>query len=449
MHTIPTESPRRKGIPATTVVLSLLCVMYALNYMVRVNVSTAAGAFKDQLHLNNTDLGWIFSAFAYPYLACQILSGWISDRVGARVALTVFAVIWSAATIFMGLANSMAGMIFGRVLLGIGVSALPTATRAMSTWMGQGKRAFAQGITHSAARLGNALTPPLVAGLIAIVAWRGSFVVLGIMSLGWAIAWAWYFRDDPAEHPSMRASMRASVRDSITPSEMDVFAKARSSRERAKEPVPFLRLARRMTLVTVVYFCYGWTLWFFLAWVPQFFLHNYRMNLNHSAFFSGGVFLGGVLGDFSGGVVSDRIFEKTGDRKKARRNLIIFGFLGSLVMMLPIVLVHNLTSAAIFLSLAFFFAEFTVAPIWAIPMDIAPNFSGFASGFMNSGSALAAIISPVLAGKIIDATGNWELPFYGSISLLLLGAILAVWMKTEEMPSEPAANAEPAVQPAV
>ena len=112
------------------------------------------------------------------------------------MALTVFAVIWSAATIFMGLANSMAGMIFGRVLLGIGVSALPTATRAMSTWMGQGKRAFAQGITHSAARLGNALTPPLVAGLIAIVAWRGSFVVLGIVSLGWAIAWAWYFRDD-------------------------------------------------------------------------------------------------------------------------------------------------------------------------------------------------------------------------------------------------------------
>ena len=445
MHTTLTESPKRRGVPATTVVLTLLCLMYALNYMVRVNVSTAAGAFKDELHLSNTDLGWIFSAFAYPYLACQIISGWISDRVGARVALTVFAVIWSAATVFMGLANGMAAMIFGRVLLGIGVSALPTATRAMSTWMAQGKRAFAQGITHSAARLGNALTPPLVAGLITLVAWRGSFVVLGIVSLGWAIAWAWYFRDNPADHPSVRASVRASMRASET----QPLRKARPREERANEQVPFLRLARRMTLVTVVYFCYGWTLWFFLAWVPQFFLHNYRLNLNHSAFFSAGVFLGGVLGDFSGGVVSDRIFEKTGDRKKARRNLIIFGFLCSLAMMLPIVLVHNLTSAAIFLSLAFFFAEFTVAPIWAIPMDIAPNFSGFASGFMNSGSALAAIISPVLAGKIIDATGNWELPFYGSMGLLLLGAILAVWMKTEEMPTEATAGAEPAVQPAV
>ncbi len=87
--------------------LILLCLMYAINYIVRVNVSTAAAAFKDELHLNNTDLGWIFSAFAYPYLAFQIISGWISDRVGARLALTIFAVIWSAATVFMGLANGM------------------------------------------------------------------------------------------------------------------------------------------------------------------------------------------------------------------------------------------------------------------------------------------------------------------------------------------------------
>ena len=57
--------------------------------------------------------------------------------------------------------------------------------------------------------------------------------------------------------------------------------------------------------------------------------------------------------------------------------------------------------------------------MWAIPMDIAPRFSGFASGFMNSGSALAAIVSPLVAGYIIDKTANWELSFVGSIGLLL------------------------------
>lgn len=425
----------RKGIPVTTNVLILLCLMYAINYIVRVNVSTAAAAFKDELHLNNTELGEIFAAFGYAYLAFQIASGWVSDRVGPRLALTLSAIIWSGATVVIGLATNMREMWLGRLVLGLGVSALPIATRAMSTWMPEGRRAFAQGITHSAARLGSAVTPPLVAWLILLVTWRGSFVVLGIASLGWAVLWGWYFRDNPAEHPG------------ITPAEIETLPKHRSRKAYKTEPVPFLRLARRMALVTVVYFCYGWTLWFFLAWIPQYFLHSYKLRLGNSSLFAAGVFLGGVLGDVVGGVTSDRIFEKTGDRKKARRNLVVFGFLLSLVMMIPIILLHNLTSAAIFLSLAFFFAEFTVAPMWAIPMDIAPKFSGFASGFMNSGSALAAIISPVLAGMIIDRTGNWELPFVGSMALLLFGAILALWMKIEEMPSEPSAS--PAVQPAV
>ena len=437
MDQLPTDAPASRGLRATSIVLILLCLMYAINYIVRVNVSTAAAAFKDELHLNNTELGWIFSAFAYPYLIFQVISGWVSDRIGPRLALTVCAVIWSAATVFMGLAHGMSGMLLGRVILGIGVSALPTATRAMSGWMPEGRRAFAQGLTHSAARLGNAVTPPLVAGLIAIVAWRGSFIVLGVASLAWAAAWGGYFRDNPAEHPA------------ISPAELATLPQYRSRHAHKTEPVPFFPLARRMALVTVVYFCYGWTLWFFLAWIPQYFLHSYKLRLNNSSLFAAGVFLGGVLGDVSGGVVSDRVFERTGDRKKARRNLVVFGFLLSLVMMIPIIVVHNLTTAAIFLSLAFFFAEFTVAPMWAIPMDIAPKFSGFASGFMNSGSALAAIISPVLAGMIIDRTGNWELPFVGSIALLLFGAILALWMKTDEMPPAPTASAATAVQPAV
>src|SRR4029077_17976136 len=106
--------------------------------------------------------------------------------------------------------------------------------------------------------------------------------------------------------------------------------------------VPFGALAARMMPVTIVYFCYGWTLWFFLAWIPSYFLHSYNLKLSSSALFASGVFLGGTLGDFLGGIVSDRIFERTGDRKKARRNLVIFGFLCSMMLMIPVVFVHNL-----------------------------------------------------------------------------------------------------------
>ena len=192
-----------------------------------------------------------------------------------------------------------------------------------------------------------------------------------------------------------------------------------------------------MLPVTLVYFCYGWTLWFFLAWIPSYFLHSYQLKLSSSALFASGVFLGGVCGDFLGGVVTDRIFERTHSRTKARRNLIIFGFLGSTVFMLPVLMVHSLSIIALSLSLAFFFAELTVGAFWAIPMDIAPRYSGFASGFMNSGSALAGIVSPLIGGYIIDRTGRWEMTFVAGIGLLLLGAALAFWMKPDEELEDP------------
>ncbi len=386
MSTAPKLSTTHAGrVSATTKVLILICFMYGITYIDRVNVSTAASVFKQDLHLNNAQVGLVFSAFAYPYLFFQIIGGWVSDRFGARLTLTVSALIWAIATLLTGFVGSLAAMLVARVVLGFGEGAtFPTATRAMSDWTVEGKRGFAQGITHSSARLGNALTPPLVAWLIALVTWRGSFIMLGIISLAWAAAWVWYFRDDPGEHPG------------ITPAELEVLPRYALRKQRKKD------------------------------------LHSYNLDLKKSALFSGGVFFAGVVGDALGGIVSDYIYSKTRDLNKARRNLVVLGFLCSLAFMVPILFVHNLTWAAICLSMAFFFAEFTIGPMWVIPMDIAPRFSGSASGLMNTGSALAAIISPLVFGYVIDKTGNWELPFLGSIGLLFLGSIMAFWMKAGE-----------------
>lgn len=418
---LPGEAALTRKFSATKIVLFLICVMYGLTYVDRVNVSTASSVFKQDLHLTNTQVGLVFSAFAYPYLAFRIIGGWVSDKFGARRTLTISAILWALATILTGVVSSLAAMLVARVLLGFGEGAtFPSATRALSDWMPESKRAFAQGITHSSARLGNALTPPLVAWLIVITTWRGSFIILGIVSLAWAVAWSLYFRDDPRSHHGVTAQETAQL------------PAYRSAAEKKKEPVPWLPLARRMSSVTVVYFCYGWTLWLYLAWIPSFFLHNYGLNLATSVLFSSGVFFAGVLGDTLGGVLSDRILVRTHSRNQARRNLVVMGMICSLLAMLPVLFLHNLTWVAICLSLAFFFSEFTVEPMWAIPMDIAPRFAGSASGLMNTGSALAAIISPLIFGYIIDKTGNWELPFAGSIGLLLFGAVLAFWMKPEE-----------------
>jgi MFS family permease len=415
---------RRSIFSATSFVLFLMCVMYGITYVDRVNVSTAASVFSKELHLNNRQVGTVFSAFAYPYLIFQVIGGWVSDKFGVRKALTVSAVIWAGATIATGFAGTFTTLIVARVLLGFGEGAtFPTATRAMSDWAPASKRGYVQGITHAAARMGNSITPPLVAWLIVLTSWRGSFIVLGVISMVWAVVWGLYFRNDPATHKS------------ITAEELAELPKYNPARRR--DPVPWWALTKRMFPVTLVYFCYGWTLWLYLSWIPSFFLHSYKLDLKKSAFFAAGVFLAGVVGDTVGGLVSDRIYEKTGDSDKARRNLVVIGFLASLAFMVPILFVHNLYSALFFLSMAFFFAEFTIGPMWAIPMDIAPRFSGSASGLMNTGSAAAAMLSPQIGGWIIDKTQNWNAPFIGSIGLLLLGAVMAFWMKPSNRLPDP------------
>ena len=64
------------------IVLALLCVMYFITYIDRVNVSTAASDIQSELGLSNAQLGFVFSAFAYPYLAFQVVGGWVGDKFG-------------------------------------------------------------------------------------------------------------------------------------------------------------------------------------------------------------------------------------------------------------------------------------------------------------------------------------------------------------------------------
>ena len=74
----------QKRFKTTDIVLFLLCMMYFITYIDRVNIGTAAGAIQDEFNLSNIQLGLIFSAFAYPYLVFQVSGGWVVDRFVPR-----------------------------------------------------------------------------------------------------------------------------------------------------------------------------------------------------------------------------------------------------------------------------------------------------------------------------------------------------------------------------
>jgi MFS family permease len=186
-----------------------------------------------------------------------------------------------------------------------------------------------------------------------------------------------------------------------------------------------------MMPVTTVYFCYGWTLWLFLSWIPQYFLHSHELDLKKSALFASSVFFAGVVGDTLGGIVTDKLYKRTGSLRRARSAMVAVCMSLSLLSLLPLLFSHDLYLCLASLCVGFFFAELTIGPMWAIPMDIAPEFSGTASGMMNTGSALAAIISPVISGMLIDKFNNWELPFAVSMVVMGMGVALSFRMRPE------------------
>ena len=172
--------------------------------------------------------------------------------------------------------------------------------------------------------------PPIIAFIMILFSWRSSFFIVGAITLVWAIIWAWYFRDDPHQHPAM------------TEDELAALLPAPTST--SPQNIPLGRLAVRMIPVALVYFTYGWALWLFLGWMPQYFKYSFKLNITHSALFASSIFLAGVIGDVVGGILTDRLLLWTGSLQIARRNMVVFGMLGALVSLAPMIYVHDLKS---------------------------------------------------------------------------------------------------------
>ncbi|MNT09202.1 putative sulfoacetate transporter SauU [compost metagenome] len=305
-----------------------------------------------------------------------------------------------------------------RFVLGIGEGgAFPTATRAFTYWMPVAERGFAQGITHSFARLGGAITPPVVLVIVAAAGWREAFIVLGAVSLGWTLLYAFFFKDSPDKHSRVTAQEL-----------QEIGYRHGDSRQAAKAATPWRRLFRRMWLVTFVDFCYGWSLWVYLTWLPSYLKEARGFDLKQLALFTALPLMAGVVGDTLGGVLSDRIYRRTGNLRLARGAILFVGLAGSLMFIAPMTFTADAVNAVILLSLSFFFLELTNAVLWSLPLDIAGKYAGTAGGMMNTGFGLAGMVSPVVFGYLIERTGSYDLPFMISGALLGVGAVASLFI---------------------
>jgi len=419
-----TEASRRPPLlamfrGATGAVLILLCLMYFIEYIDRVNLSVAGPLIKREMGLSNIGLGLAFSAFGYCYAATQLLGGYLGDRIGARLALTILGLVWAFGTVTTGLAGGLLMLIGARFLVGLGeAGTLPCAARVITGWVAAERRGAAQGFAHAAARLGASVTPLLMVMLMSWQGWRAAFYLLGAASLVWVAAWALYFRDDPKRHRFVTARELARL-----PPYQPAIAGAAA--------VPWGPVVRRMLPTTIVFFCHAWTLWLYLTWLPSFFHAAYHLDIKQSAIFTSIAFFGGMLGDVAGGVLTDLIFRRTGRLAKARRDVVIGAFSGSLLCLAVVMLEPGPAVIAASLALSLFFLEMAEAPIWAVPSDVAPRYAATAGGILSTAAGLAAIVSPLAFGVVSQLSGSDVLPFLLSILLLAAGIVVSFRIRAD------------------
>jgi MFS family permease len=405
---------------ATRNFLIILCAMHVILFVDRVNLAAAAETIKADLGLTNVQLGIAFSAFNYAYAPFQLVGGWIADRYGSRRTLAVCALAWALTTMATGAVGGLATLFAVRFCLGMGEGAtLPAATRALARWTSESARGFGVGITHAAGRVGAGITAPIVALLITFMSWRLIFVLLGIVSAVWSLVWLWYFRDEPAEHPSISAA------------ELAVLPRGEMAKK-TSGPVPWRRLVPRMVPMMITYFCMGWTGWLYVTWMPSLFSKNYGVDMKKSAMFYAATFLCAMFAEFFGGIISDYLLRRTGRKSLARSLLVTVCLVLALLALIPAILAHSLIPGVISFTLALFFLDTAITPMWIATMDIAPDYTGSASALMNSAGAVAGILSPVAFGWILDRTGSWTMPFIASMGLLLLGSVSAFWIRPDE-----------------
>lgn len=425
------RSSREQPTHARWLVLAAVCTVYFITYLDRVNISLAAPAIQRDLQLSPSEMGIVFAAFSVSYAALQIPGGWLADRIGPHWALTAMGLLWSLTTLLTALPSSVFGLIVARLGLGLAEGgAFPSATRAFTAWTPSSQRGLAQGLPHSFARIGGAVAPPIVVGLVLTSGWRMAFVVLGVFSFLWVGVWAWAYRDRPRDHWLTNRE------------EIELLEREASDQHTDHPgPIPWGPLIRRMWPVTLADFCYGWSLWVFLTWMPSYLSSARQFNLNQLALYATLPLVAGVVGDTVGGLLSDALW-RGGHARLARAGQTAAGLLLSLAFVLPAAFVESPVTTVWLLAASFFCLEITNAPLWAVSMDIGREFAGVGSGMMNTGFGVAGILSPIVFGALVQATGNWALPFVFSSVLLFIGAGVALRID----PTTPLVDARPARQ---
>lgn len=343
-----------------TYVLFILILVYIFNFIDRQILGILASPIKAELGLSDQQLGLMGGlAFALFYTALGVPIAMIADRKSRTWIITISLAIWSGFTALCGAATGFWQMFLFRLGVGVGeAGGVAPAYSLITDYFPPKERARALAAYSLGIPIGMALGI-LFGGLIAHqIGWRWAFVICGMAGLIMA--------------PILKLTVREPVRGGFD----GVGTKALPAglrevlRTLATKP-SFWLLAFGASCSSIL----GYGLVF---WLPSFFERSHGMDLvQRTFFFSGIVFIGGIIGVLMGGSLGD----KFGARNKANfARVPAVAFLLSLPFFAAGVNVDNWALMFVLFAVPQAFALVWLGPtLSAIQHLVAPNMRATAS----------------------------------------------------------------------
>lgn len=395
-------------------ILALLAAGTMINYLDRTVLGIAAPSLTKDLGLTAAMMGVVFSAFSWTYAAAQIPGGVFLDRFGSKLTYFLSVTFWSVFTLLQGFATGLSSLLFFRFGLGVSEApCFPANSRIVATWFPQDERARATGIYTVGEYIGLAFLSPILFWILGTFGWPALFYTVGVVGLLFALVW-WACYREPDESTT------------VNQAELDLIAAGGglARPDEAKTPFSWRAVGKLLTYRQMWGACLGQfggnsTLVFFLTWFPTYLATERHMGWLKLGFFAVLPFIAASVGVMAGGWVSDMLLKRTGSANIARKLPIIVG----LLMASAIIAANYVDNDAVIIgimSLAFF-GQGMVGLGWTLISDIAPrNLMGLTGGVFNFAANLAGIVTPLVVGFIVAATGSFfgALAYVGAVALL-------------------------------
>jgi nitrate/nitrite transporter NarK len=396
------------------ILLSFLCAATVIAYVQRSAMNGATKAIEDDVHISSENLGLVMGGWYLLYSLFQLPAGWTADRLGSKLALVLFALVWSILTGLAGLAGGPLGLFLLWGLMGAAQAGIfPCCTKAIGATFPKTQQAFASGALACCMSLGAAMAPMITGHLLDQLTWRHIFALYAVPGLVWAVLFWLIVRRPDQPAPPPEAEDPADQWHALPP----------ESKTEARIQWVKLVTDGQMLLLCFQQFLRAGAMVFFYTWFARFLQETKGLSTRDAGTLAFWPPFIGAFGGLFGGLVSDLLLWLTGNARLARQGLTFVVLVGCTSVAAAAYLVADPHLAVLLISIGTFCGMASGVSAYALAMTYGGKHVATVFATMNMSGNLGATVFPIAVAWIVTATGNWNYALLLFVSLFGIAAV--------------------------